>query len=105
MCLLLVVAIVVAIVTLLMRNIALLLLIILLPLTLAGSAGPALTRSWLNAALRLFVALLLAKPLIVVAVRLGATLVSVPGPASRRPRSPTPCSGWRSSCSPGCCPE
>ncbi|WP_344802587.1 hypothetical protein [Microlunatus ginsengisoli] len=77
-CLLLVITIVVAIVTLLMRNIALLLLIILLPLTLAGSAGPALTRSWLNAAIRLFVALLLAKPLIVVAVRLGATLVAVP---------------------------
>jgi len=45
---------------------------------LAASAGPALTRSWLNAAIRLFVALLLAKPLIVVAVRLGATLVVVP---------------------------
>lgn len=77
-CILLVVAIVIAIVTLLMRNIALLLLIVSLPLTLAGSAGPAITRSWLNAAIRLFVALLLAKPLIVIAVRLGATLVSVP---------------------------
>lgn len=77
-CVLLVVAIVVAIVTLLMRNIALLLLVVSLPLTLAGSAGPAITRSWLNAAIRLFVALLLAKPLIVIAVRLGATLVVVP---------------------------
>jgi hypothetical protein len=77
-CMLLVVAIVVAIVTLLMRNIALLLLVVSLPLTLAGSAGPAITRSWLNAAIRLFVALLLAKPLIVIAVRLGATLVTVP---------------------------
>ena len=77
-CVLLVVAIVVAIVTLLMRNIALLLLVVSLPLTLAGSAGPAITRSWLNAAIRLFVALLLAKPLIVIAVRLGATLVAVP---------------------------
>jgi hypothetical protein len=77
-CLLLVVAIVVTLVALLMRNIALLMLIVLLPLTLAGSAGPALTRSWLNAAIRMFVALLLAKPLIVIAVRLGAALVSVP---------------------------
>ena len=103
-CLLLVVAIVVAIVTLLMRNIALLLLVVSLPLTLAGSAGPAITRSWLNAAIRLFVALLLAKPLIVIAVRLGATLVVGPeGWASRRPRSPTPCWGWRSFCWPGCC--
>ena len=103
-CVLLVVAIVVAIVTLLMRNIALLLLVVSLPLTLAGSAGPAITRSWLNAAIRLFVALLLAKPLIVIAVRLGATLVvGAAGWVSRRPRSPMPCWGWRSFCWPGCC--
>ena len=83
-CLLLVVAIVVAIVTLLMRNIALLLLVVSLPLTLAGSAGPAITRSWLNAAIRLFVALLLAKPLIVIAVRLGRH----PGRRCRRAGEP-----------------
>lgn len=77
-CLLLIVAIVVTLVALLMRNIALLLLIVLLPLTLAGTAGPRMTREWFVAALRMFVALLLAKPLIVVAVRLGAVLVSVP---------------------------
>jgi hypothetical protein len=77
-CLLLIVAIVITLVALVMRNIALLLLIILLPLTLAGSAGPKMTREWFLSALRMFVALLLAKPLIVVAVRLGAVLVSVP---------------------------
>lgn len=77
-CLLLIVAIVVTLVALLMRNIALLLLIVLLPLTLAGTAGPRMTREWFVSALRMFVALLLAKPLIVIAVRLGAVLVSVP---------------------------
>lgn len=77
-CLLLIVAIVVTIVALLMRNIALLLLIVLLPLTLAGTAGPRMSREWFISALRMFVALLLAKPLIIVAVRLGAVLVSVP---------------------------
>lgn len=77
-CLLLVVAVVVTLVALLMRNIALLLIVVLLPLTLAGAAGPRMTREWFLAALRMFVALLLAKPLIVVAVRLGALLVSVP---------------------------
>lgn len=77
-CLLLIVAIVVTVVALLMRNVALLLLIMLLPLTLAGTAGPKLTRDWFHSALRLFVAFLLAKPLIVIAIRLGAVLVSVP---------------------------
>ena len=77
-CLLLIVAIVVTLVALLMRNIALLLIVVLLPLTLAGTAGPKMTREWFLSALRMFVALLLAKPLIVVAVRLGAVLVSVP---------------------------
>ena len=77
-CLLLIVAIVVTLVALVMRTIALLLLIVLLPLTLAGTAGPQMTRDWFISALRMFVALLLAKPLIVVAVRLGAVLVSVP---------------------------
>ena len=77
-CLLLIVAIVVTVVALLMRNVALLLFIVLLPLTLAGAAGPRLTREWFTAALRMFVALLLAKPLIVIALRLGAVLVSVP---------------------------
>ena len=65
--LLLIVAIVVALVALVMRTIALLLLIVLLPLTLAGTAGPKTTRDWFTSALRMFVALLLAKPLIVVA--------------------------------------
>lgn len=77
-CLLLIVAIVVTLIALLMRNIALLLLVVLLPLTLAGTAGPRMTRDWFISALRMFVALLLAKPLIVIAVRLGAILVSVP---------------------------
>lgn len=77
-CLLLIGAIVTTLVALLMRNIALLLIIVALPLTLAGAAGPRMTREWFTSALRLFVALLLAKPLIVVAVRLGAVLVSVP---------------------------
>jgi hypothetical protein len=77
-CLLIIVAIVITLVALLMRNVALLLMIVLLPLTLAGTAGPRLTREWFTSALRMFVALLLAKPLIVVAVRLGAVLVSVP---------------------------
>ena len=77
-CLLLIVAILITLVALLMRNVALLLIIVLLPLTLAGAAGPRLTREWFTGALRMFVALLLAKPLIVVAIRLGAVLVSVP---------------------------
>ena len=77
-CLLLTAAIVMTLVALMMRSIALLLLILLLPLTLAGTAGPRTTRHWFTSALRLFVALLLAKPLIVIAVRLGAVLVSVP---------------------------
>lgn len=77
-CLLLIIAIVVTVVALLMRNVALLLLIMLLPLTLAGTAGPKMTREWFHSALRLFVAFLLAKPLIVIAIRLGAVLVSVP---------------------------
>jgi hypothetical protein len=77
-CLLLIVAIVVALVALLMRNVALLLIIVALPLTLAGVAGPRTTREWFTSALRMFVALLLAKPLIVVAIRLGSVMVSVP---------------------------
>lgn len=77
-CLLLIVAIVITLVALLMRSIALLLIMVLLPMTLAGTAGPKMTREWFISALRMFVALLLAKPLIVVAVRLGAVLVSVP---------------------------
>lgn len=77
-CLLLVVAIIVTLIALLMRNIALLLIVVALPLTLAGVAGPKMTRDWFPSALRMFVALLLAKPLIVIAVRLGAVLVSVP---------------------------
>lgn len=83
-CLLLIIAIVVTVVALLMRNVALLLLIVLLPLTLAGTAGPQLTRGWFSAALRLFVAFLLAKPLIVIAIRLGAVLVSVPKAGERQ---------------------
>ncbi len=77
-CLLLIVAIVITLVALLMRTIALVLIMILLPLTLAGTAGPKMTREWFISALRMFVALLLAKPLIVIAVRLGSVLVSVP---------------------------
>lgn len=77
-CLLLIIAIVVTVIALLMRNVALLLLVVLLPLTLAGTAGPRMTREWFVSALRLFIAFLLAKPLIVVAIRLGAVLVSVP---------------------------
>ena len=77
-CLLLIVAIIIAVVGLLMRNVALLLIILLLPLTLAGGAGPKLTREWFTAAMRMFVALLLAKPLIVIALRLGSVLVTVP---------------------------
>ena len=77
-CLLLIVSIVITLVAILMRSIALLLIVIFLPLTLAGAAGPRMTREWFISALRLFVALLLAKPLIVIAVRLGSVLVSVP---------------------------
>jgi len=77
-CLLLIIAIVATLIALLMRNIALLMIIMALPLTLAGAAGPRLTREWFLAAVRMFVALLLAKPLIVIAVRIGAVLVSVP---------------------------
>lgn len=77
-CLLLIIAIVATLVALLMRNIALLMIIMALPLTLAGTAGPRLTREWFTAAVRMFVALLLAKPLIVIAVRLGAVMVTVP---------------------------
>lgn len=77
-CLLLIVSIVITVVALLMRTIALLLIMVLLPLTLAGTAGPRMTREWFTSALRMFVALLLAKPLIVIAVRLGSVLVSVP---------------------------
>jgi hypothetical protein len=77
-CLLLALAIIVTLFALLMRTIALLLLIITLPLTLAGAAGPRVTQQWMSIALRLFVAMLFAKPLIVIAVRLGAVLVSVP---------------------------
>lgn len=100
--LLLIVAIVITLVALLMRNIALLArgFVAADP---GRHGGPKITREWFLSALRMFVALLLAKPLIVVAVRLGAVLVSVPTRASRRRRSPTPCSVWRSSCWPGCC--
>ena len=77
-CLLLIIAIIATLIALLMRNIALLLIVMALPLTLAGTAGPRFTREWFNAAVRMFVALLLAKPLIVIAIRLGSVLVSVP---------------------------
>lgn len=83
-CLLLIIAIVATLVALLMRNIALLMIIMALPLTLAGAAGPRLTREWFFAAVRMFVALLLAKPLIVIAVRVGAVLVSVPSKGERQ---------------------
>lgn len=77
-CMLLIIAILATLVALLMRNVALLMIIIALPLTLAGSAGPRLTREWFVAAVRMFVAMLLAKPLIVIAVRVGSVMVSVP---------------------------
>ena len=77
-CTFLIVAIVIAVITLMLRNVALVLLVVFFPLTLAGRAGPEMTRGWLVTAMRIFVPLLLAKPLIVVAVRLGAVLVSVP---------------------------
>ncbi|WP_460809763.1 hypothetical protein [Microlunatus endophyticus] len=77
-CVLLIIAIVATLVALLMRNIALLMIIVALPLTLAGAAGPRLTREWFHAALRMFIAMLLAKPLIVIAVRVGSVMVSVP---------------------------
>lgn len=83
-CLLLIVAIVVTLVALLMRNVALLLIIVSLPLTLAGTAGPKATRGWFVSALRMFVALLLAKPLIVIAIRLGSVMVSVPAKGEPR---------------------
>jgi len=77
-CVLLIIAIVATLVALLMRNIALLMIIMALPLTLAGSAGPRLTREWFQATVRMFIAMLLAKPLIVIAVRVGSVMVSVP---------------------------
>lgn len=77
-CVLLIIAIVATLVALLMRNVSLLMIIIALPLTLAGSAGPRLTREWFQAAVRMFIAMLLAKPLIVIAVRVGSVMVSVP---------------------------
>lgn len=83
-CLLLIVAIVVTLVALLMRNVALLLIIVSLPLTLAGTAGPKATRAWFVSALRMFVALLIAKPLIVIAIRLGSVMVSVPAKGEPR---------------------
>ncbi|MBA8792861.1 hypothetical protein FHX74_000455 [Friedmanniella endophytica] len=77
-CLLLIAAIVSTLIALLMRNVGLLMIIMALPLSLAGTAGPRMSREWFSAAVRMFVALLLAKPLIVIAVRLGAVMVSVP---------------------------
>ena len=83
-CLLLIVAIVVTLIALLMRNVALLLIIVSLPLTLAGTAGPRTTRGWFVSSLRMFVALLIAKPLIVIAIRLGSVMVSVPAEGEPR---------------------
>lgn len=77
-CLFLIVAIVVTLFALLMRTIALLMIMVMLPWTLAGSVGPKMTQEWFSSAVRMFLALLLAKPLIVIAVRLGSVLVSVP---------------------------
>ena len=102
-CLLLIVAIIIAVVGLLMRNVALLLIIVLLPLTLAGGAGPKLTREWFTGAMRMFIALLLAKPLIVIALRLGAVLVTVPDVGAPQAGLSMPYSASRSSCWPGCC--
>lgn len=74
----LLIAIGLAFVALLMRNVAVLLMLITLPITLAGRGGPALTRSWLPRVAMMFAALLLAKPILVIAVRLGSALVAVP---------------------------
>ena len=77
-CLLLIVAIVITLVALLMRTIALLLIMVLLPLTLAGSCRPEDDPGVVRLGPADVRRPLLAKPLIVVAVRLGAVLVTVP---------------------------
>lgn len=74
----LLVAIGAAALALLMRNVAVLVMLIFLPLVLAGRAGPAFTRSWLPRMLATFATLLLAKPALVAAARLGAAVIKVP---------------------------
>lgn len=77
-CLALIVAIVMAMITLTLRNVALVVMALMSPIIGAGWAGGQTTRSWSGKFIAAFFAILLAKPILVLFVRLSSTLLKVP---------------------------
>ncbi len=76
--LVLLVALIVIFVTLALREVSILLMAVVLPVLLAMQAGPGGMRKALPTVAKAFITIALAKPLMVVGLRLGASFVSVP---------------------------
>lgn len=76
--LILLVAMVVIFVTLALREVSILLMAVVLPVLLAMQAGPGGMRKALPTVVKAFITIALAKPLMVIGLRLGASFVAVP---------------------------
>jgi type IV secretion system protein TrbL len=76
--LVLLVAMIVIFVTLALREVSILLMAVVLPVLLAMQAGPGGMRKALPTVAKAFITIALAKPLMVIGLRLGASFVSVP---------------------------
>src|SRR5664280_674240 len=74
----LLIAMIVIFVTLALREVSILLMAVVLPVLLAMQAGPAGMRKALPAVAKAFITIALAKPLMVIGLRLGASFVAVP---------------------------
>src|SRR5664280_1690136 len=72
------VAMIVIFVTLALREVSILLMALVLPVLLAMQAGPSGMRKALPTVVKAFITIALAKPLMVIGLRLGASLVAVP---------------------------
>jgi DNA processing protein len=74
----LLIAMIVIFVTLALREVSILLMAVVLPVLLAMQAGPAGMRKALPTVAKAFITIALAKPLMVIGLRLGASFVAVP---------------------------
>ena len=74
----LLIAMIVIFVTLALREVSILLMAVVLPVLLAMQAGPSGMRKAFPTVVKAFITIALAKPLMVIGLRLGASLVSVP---------------------------
>ncbi len=81
-CLILLCAILAAVIILTLRNVGIVIMVLMWPILLAGQAGPPATREWLPKAARAFIAIALAKPLMVLCCRLGSVFLDVPKSAT-----------------------